>query len=125
MATIQSHIFKCPVCNTYFEDHIPIIKGEFIYFESDLRPRSLGTDPVPYQVHSCPFCHFTAEIFPEKVGKDIARRLVRLSKRPEIERLMVMNGKVKKVVSPLSPPEEALLHTFVVFNRKHAPYEVW
>jgi uncharacterized protein (DUF2225 family) len=71
MASIYSQTLKCPVCNTYFEDFILTSNNEFVYYESDLRPCSLGIDPVPYQVHTCPICYYSAYDFPEEINQDL------------------------------------------------------
>ena len=62
---------KCPVCSTYFEDFMPSSNSEFVYYESDLRPCSLGIDPVPYQVHTCPICQYSAYEFPDTISQEL------------------------------------------------------
>ncbi len=73
MANIYSTTFKCPICDTNFEDYIPTTNGEFIYYESDLRPCTLGIDPIPYQVHTCPVCFYSAYEFQRSTETKLRR----------------------------------------------------
>ncbi len=59
----MSILFKteltCPVCATQFAT-TGVVSTNRIGQDTDFRPHTLGTDPLPYYVHVCPNCCFAA-----------------------------------------------------------------
>ncbi len=59
MAIQVKQDFRCPLCGTVFQDRIPA-PGPPAGMESDTRPLFLGEDPLPFLVHTCPHCFYSA-----------------------------------------------------------------
>ncbi len=51
--------FLCPLCGMDFEDPLPA-PGPPAGMESDTRPLFFGEDPLPFLVHTCPGCAYSA-----------------------------------------------------------------
>lgn len=71
----------CPVCGTQFTS-TSIVATDRIGQDTDFRPRSRGTDPVPHNVHLCPDCCFSAfqgdfDSVPEPVREYVLSGVVR------------------------------------------------
>ena len=51
--------FRCPICSAVFEDPLAA-PGPFAGMESDTRPLYRLKDPLPFLVHTCPNCCYSA-----------------------------------------------------------------
>jgi uncharacterized protein (DUF2225 family) len=60
MTTLQQIRLTCPACEKAFSSQLVVSTNNFGGKRTDFHERAAGTQPLPFIVHSCPECGYTA-----------------------------------------------------------------
>jgi len=59
MADLHKEHFTCGFCAKVFEDDVSAHPIVLVWQDTDFRPHAADEQPIPHEVHTCPFCGFT------------------------------------------------------------------